>query len=132
MLILAASRQTLPFPPIVEVLIMFVVVEVMREAALRLPQPMGSTMGTLDAIVVGTAVVAAGVVSPQMIVVVTLTALAIFTTPDFAMTVPWRLLMWVSIVAAYFLGVYGMMIATFLMLGNLSRLTSLGIPYFAP
>lgn len=131
-LVLAGSRESLPFPPILEVLIMFVIIEVVREASLRLPQPMGTTLGTVGAIVLGTAIVQAGIVSAQMIIVVTLTALSVFTTPDFAMTAPWRLLMWVFVLGAYVFGVYGIMLATFLLLGMLARLTSTGYPYFSP
>jgi spore germination protein KA len=82
--------------------------------------------------VLGSAIVKAGLVSPQMIIVVTFTALAVFTTPDFAMSAPWRILMWVFVFAAWLLGVYGIMIMTFFLVAYMARLSSIGLPYLAP
>lgn len=132
LLAVAGSREGLPFPPILEVLVMFMIIEVLREASLRLPQRLGNAIGTVGAIVLGTAIVRAGLVSSQMIIVVTLTALAVFTLPDLAMSAPLRLLMWVFVLGASTFGVYGMLICTWWLLGYAARLSSINQPFLAP
>lgn len=131
-LTIAGSRVGLPLPPIFEVLTMWAIIEVLREAALRLPKELSNTLGTVGAIVVGTAIVKAGIVSPLMIVIITLTALGLFTSPSYEMAVPWRVLFWVLIVVSYFLGLYGIILALLLILAHLASLEVFGVPYLSP
>lgn len=126
------SRQGIPFPPISEVIIMWLIIEILREAANRLPKELAVTLGTVGAVVVGTAIVKAGIVDDIMIVTVTLTALGLFTTPTFEMTTPWRWLFWSFILGAYLLGVYGIMLATVLVITHLASLEEFGTPYLTP
>ncbi len=126
------SRQGIPFPPISEVIIMWLIIEILREAANRLPKELAVTLGTVGAVVVGTAIVKAGIVDDIMIVTVTLTALGLFTTPTFEMTTPWRWLFWTFIVAAYLFGVYGIMLGTVAVVTHLASLEEFGVPYLTP
>ncbi len=128
----AGSHTGLPFTPIVEVLVMILIIEILREAALRLPKALGTTIGTVGAIVVGTAVVKAGFVSPQIIVVMTLTALSFFTAPSYDLTGTWRLVSWVILVSAFIYGVYGIVLATLGLTIKLVTETSFGVPYLTP
>ncbi|NMP22041.1 hypothetical protein HIJ39_06700 [Sulfobacillus sp. DSM 109850] len=128
----AGSHPGLPFTPIVEVLVMILIIEILREAALRLPKALGTTIGTVGAIVVGTAVVKAGFVSPQIIVVMTLTALSFFTAPSYDLTGTWRLVSWVILVSAFIYGVYGIVLATLGLTIKLVTETSFGVPYLTP
>lgn len=80
----------------------------------------------------GTAVVKAGVVDDLMIVLVTLTALGLFTTPAFELTAAWRWLFWALIVGAYIFGIFGMVLVTVVMLTYLCSLESFGVPYLYP
>jgi len=132
LLSLAGAHEGVPFVPLVEVVIMFVVIEILREAALRLPTSLGQTLGTVGAIVVGEAMIRAGIVSSTMIIVVTVTALATFTVPSFEMTAPWRILLWVMIASAEGLGLAGLLLASAVLITRLVSLTSLGVPYMAP
>ncbi|NMP24965.1 spore germination protein, partial [Sulfobacillus harzensis] len=95
-------------------------------------KPLATTIGTVGAIVVGTAVVKAGFVSPQIIVVMTLTALSFFTAPSYDLTGTWRLLSWVMLVAAFVYGIYGLVLATIGLTIKLVTETSLGVPYLTP
>nr|WP_243239297.1 spore germination protein [Sulfobacillus harzensis] len=131
-LTIAGSRVGLPFPPIFEVMTMWAIIEVLREAALRLPKELSQTLGTVGAIVVGTAIVKAGIVSPLMIVIITLTALGLFTSPSYEMAVPWRVLFWFLITASYFLGLYGIILALLMVLAHLASLEVFGVPYLSP
>jgi hypothetical protein len=132
LILTAGDHAGLPFPPIVEAFLMVFVIEVLREAALRLPTPLSTTIGTVGAIVVGTAVVKAGLVSPQMIVVITLTALSFYSVPIYALTGTWRLVNFLMLVAASVVGLYGLILVTLWLVGELTSLSSFGVPYFAP
>lgn len=130
--LIAGSHTGLPFTPLVEVVVMILVIEILREAALRLPQGLGSTIGTVGAIVVGTAVVKAGFVSPQIIVLMTLTALSLFSVPSYDLLASWRLISWVMLFVSFILGVYGLVITTLCLSMILIDLQSFGTPYLVP
>lgn len=131
-LTVVASRLGIPFPPVMEVIIMWVIIEILREGANRLPTELAMTLGTVGAVVVGTAIVKAGIVDPLLIVMVTLTALALFTTPAFELTAAWRWLFWVLILGAYVLGVLGILVVSVIIVAYLSSLESFGVPYLSP
>lgn len=131
-LTVAGSRLGLPFPPVMEVIIMWIIIEVLREAANRLPTELAVTLGTVGAVVVGTAIVKAGIVDPLLIVMVTLTALALFTTPAFELTSAWRWLFWVLIAGAYIFGVLGILVVAVLIVAYLASLEPFGVPYLTP
>ncbi len=128
----AGSHTGLPFTPIVEVMVMILLIEILREAALRLPKMLSTTIGTVGAIVVGTAVVKAGFVSPQIIVVMTLTALSFFSAPVYELTGTWRLVGWAMLLAAFIYGIYGIILATIGLSIKLVTETSFGVPYLTP
>ncbi len=130
--LVAGSHSGLPFTPLVEVVVMILVIEILREAALRLPKGLGSTIGTVGAIVVGTAVVKAGFVSPQIIVLMTLTALSLFSVPTYDLLASWRLISWMMLLAAFVLGVYGLVLMSLWLCMTLIDLESFGTPYLVP
>lgn len=80
----------------------------------------------------GTAIVKAGIVDPIMIVIATLSALGIFTSPTFEMSAAWRWLFWGMTFAAYMLGMYGILLFTVGMVAYICSLESFGVPYFSP
>jgi hypothetical protein len=126
------SRAGLPVSPVSEVLLMIFTIEILREAALRLPKVLGTTIGTVGAIVVGTAIVKAGIVSPQIIVLITLTALAFYSAPVYELTGTWRLVNFAMLLGAATLGLLGIVLVTVVLVVELTRLTSFGVPYFEP
>lgn len=130
--IVAGSHTGLPFTPFVEVMVMILVIEILREAALRLPTVLASTIGTVGAIVVGTSVVKAGFVSAQIIVVMTMTALSLFSGPAYELIATWRMMNWLMLISAFILGIYGMLLASLWLSIELVGLSSFGTPYFAP
>lgn len=132
LIVLAGSRAGLPITPLTEVVVMIFAIEILREAALRLPKVLATTIGTVGAIVLGTAVVKAGIVSPQIIVLITLTALAFYSAPVYDLTGSWRLVNFTMLGAAAALGLFGITLVSMLLIIELSRLTSFGTPYFEP
>ncbi|WHY74012.1 spore germination protein [Fictibacillus enclensis] len=129
---LIASRSGIPFPPIVEAIILELSIELLREAGARLPSKVGQTIGIVGGIVIGTAAVQAGLTSNVLLIIVALAALASFTTPVYQMSNTIRLIRFPFLVFAQFWGLLGVAICSAFVLGHMLRLTSLGRPYLAP
>lgn len=128
----AGAREGLPFPPIVEVLIIEILIELIREAALRLPQPLGSTIGVVGGIVVGQAIVEAGLVSPLIIIFSATTMLASFTSPTQDIGFTWRILKWLLIVLAHTFGLMGLIVGACCIFAHMASLSCFGVPFLAP
>lgn len=131
-IVMQGSHAGLPFTPTVEVLLMILIIEILRESALRLPKALTSTLGTVGAIVVGTAVVKAGLVDPQIIVILTLTALSLFSTPVYELTGAWRIVSFAMLASATVLGILGIVVVSVMVMTVIIDMQSFGTPYFAP
>jgi len=130
--LLAESRSQVPFPPVIEALIIELVIEVLREAGARMPTKIGQTIGIVGGIVIGTAAVEAGLASNILIVLVAVTALLSFIPPNYLMSNAIRFIRYTYIIIAGTLGMFGQMIILAWMFNHLMNLTSLGTPYMAP
>jgi spore germination protein KA len=126
------SLEYVPFPPIVEALAMQIVLELLKEAAIRLPSPIAQTIGIVGGLVIGTAVVDANLVSNMMIVVIGFTAIASFVAPVNEMGTSVRLLGFPTMIAASLFGFFGIVLVLMLIFMHLSKLDTFGTPYFAP
>ncbi|WP_244169759.1 spore germination protein [Paenibacillus helianthi] len=129
---LASQREGVPFPAFVEALMMEVTFEIIREAGIRLPSTIGQTVSIIGGLVLGQAAVQAGIVSPAMVIVVSLTGISSFTTPAFNMALSVRLLRFVIVFVAAFMGLYGIAILALILIAHLCSLRSLGVPYMSP
>ncbi|NMM61572.1 spore germination protein [Clostridium sp. P21] len=129
---IASSREGVPFPAFVEALIMEVSLAFLLEAIARLPKPIGATIGIVGGLIIGQAAVTAGIVSPIMIIIVSITAITSFTTPNYEIVSAFRILRFLLIIASSIVGLYGMMIGLICILIHLVRLRSFGVPYLAP
>ena len=129
---MAAARQGIPFPVLIEAFIMEVTFELLREAGLRLPVPIGSAIGIVGGIVIGSAAVEAGIVSPIMVIIVAITAISSFSIPNYSLSVGFRMLRFSLMVFAGIMGLYGIMLGILLILSHLVKLKSFGIPYMSP
>lgn len=127
-----ASRQGVPFPVTAEVLIMVILVEILREAGVRLPKATGMAVSIVGALILGDAAIRAGVVSPIVVTVISLMAIAGFTAPSFYLGISIRILRFVFIIMASLFGLLGMQIAIILLVIHLVSLRSFGLPYMAP
>lgn len=128
----ASARKGVPFPIAVEVLLLELAFELLREAGIRLPGPMGSALGIVGGLIIGQAAVDANIVSPIVVIVVALTALASFTIPNEGFASAFRLVKFYLILLASFLGVYGVVLGMLTVLIHLAALESFGIPYLMP
>ncbi|WP_177245847.1 spore germination protein [Paenibacillus sp. BC26] len=129
---LKASLENIPFDPLIEALFMIIVLELLREAALRLPKSIASTLSIVGGLVIGTEVVNANLVSTTMIVVIALTAVASFSLPSQEMRLALRLVSIPVMFASAMLGFVGIALSFSLLFMHLTKLESFGVPYFYP
>ncbi|WP_079529196.1 spore germination protein [Halobacillus hunanensis] len=127
-----SSINDIAYPPLVEALVMVIIIELIREAGIRLPSPVGQTIGIVGGLVIGDAVVRAGLISNLMIIVVALTAIASFVVPSNELSTTLRLLTFPLIFLAGTLGFVGIMFGLLFIAIHLTKLESFGVPYFAP
>lgn len=129
---LAEGRVVLPFPAIIEALIMEISLEMLREASLRLPGSIGQTIGVVGALILGDAAIRANLASPAMVIVVALTAISAYIMPQFSTSYALRLIRFPMMILAAIFGAYGITLAWVAVVVHITALESLGQPYFAP
>ncbi|UNK20982.1 spore germination protein [Paenibacillus sp. N3/727] len=127
-----SSVEHIPYPPILEALFMELTIELLREAGIRLPGPVGQTIGIVGGLVIGDSVVKVGMVSNAMIIVVALTAIASFVVPSHEMSASVRMLRFPVMVAASLFGFFGIVYSLMIIVIHLCKLESFGTPYFSP
>ncbi|MBA9028201.1 spore germination protein [Peribacillus huizhouensis] len=132
LLSISASREAVPFPAIVEALIMEITFEALREAGVRLPKQIGSAVSIVGALVIGQASVQAGLVSAPMVIVVAITGIASFMMPRYVAGIALRMLRFPMILLAGTLGLLGIMMGVIAIVIHLCSLRSFGIPYLSP
>ncbi|SFI35076.1 spore germination protein [Paenibacillus sp. UNC496MF] len=125
-------RASVPFPPFLEALIMEVTLEMLREAGVRLPAPVGQTVGIVGGIVIGQAAVQAGIVSNLMVVVVATTAVASFIIPNYDMAASIRLTRFPIMIAASLFGIVGLVACFMIIMARIITMRSLGEAYSSP
>lgn len=128
----AAARQGVPFSGLVEILVMEVAFELIREAGIRMPGPLGGTIGIVGGLIIGDAAVSANLVSPIVVIIVALTALGSFAIPNDEFAAAFRVLKYGFILLGGFLGLFGIMLGIFAVLEHLAGLSSFRIPYLMP
>ncbi|MFE0397331.1 spore germination protein [Paenibacillus lactis] len=126
------TRQGVPFPSIIEALIMEISIEILREAGIRLPKPIGPAMGIVGGLIIGDAAVNAGIVSPFLVIVVAVTAISSFTIPVYSAGITLRILRFTGMFSAAVLGLFGVVLFFLLVCSHLVRLKSFGVPYVSP
>ena len=126
------ARQGVPFPGMLEILFMELAFETIREAGIRMPGPLGGTIGIVGGLIVGQAAVEANLVSPIVVVVVAITALCSLSIPSESFSAPFRLLKFGFILLGGSFGIYGILLGLYLTVSHLAGLKSFGIPYLSP
>ncbi|GLB60000.1 spore germination protein [Cytobacillus sp. NCCP-133] len=127
-----AQREGVPFPAVIEVLIMEVTFEILREAGVRMPRAVGQTVSIVGALVIGQAAAEAGIISNIMVIIVAITAIANFVSPTYSFAAAARLLRFMLIIVSAILGLYGVLIVLVFIVAHLSSLRSFGVPYLSP
>lgn len=127
-----SSRENVPFPIIVELLIMEFSFELIREAGIRVPSPIGSTIGIVGGLIIGEAAVSANIVSPFLVIIVAITGIASFAIPDFSFGFHLRIFRFIFIFLGFIFGFLGIGIGIFAYLTILCSIKSFGVPFTSP
>ncbi|MFD0695046.1 spore germination protein [Paenibacillus sp. GCM10027628] len=128
---MASSREAVPFPALIEALMMEVTFEALREAGVRLPKQIGSAVSIVGALVVGQAAVQAGLVSAPMVIVVAITGISSFMIPRYVAGIAIRMLRFPLIFLAGSLGLLGIMMGFIAIVLHMASLRSFGVPYLS-
>lgn len=127
-----SSRENVPFPVIVELLVMEISFELIREAGIRIPSPIGSTIGIVGGLIIGEAAVSASIVSPILVIIVAITGIASFAIPDFAFGFHLRTFRFLFIFLGAAFGFLGIGVGIFAYLSILCSIKSFGVPFMSP
>ncbi|MET3195583.1 spore germination protein [Bacillus sp. OAE603] len=132
LLSIGESRARVPFDPLIEAFLMEFTLEMLREAAIRLPSPISTTVGVVGGIVIGQAAVQAAIVSNIMVIVVALTAISSFIIPNYEMASSLRVIRFPIMIMASFFGLVGLMISTLILIIHVLTLKSFAYSYSSP
>ena len=127
---MAAAEAGTPFPAAAEAFIMTVVFEILKEAGVRLPKPVGQAVSIVGALVIGETAVSAGLIGAPIIIAVAITAVTAFVVPQMTNTIV--ILRFVLLLLASFTGGFGISIGLLATVIHLTALRSFGTPFFAP
>lgn len=127
---LAAAEQTAPFSLMVECLFIHFMYELLREAGIRLPRPVGHAIGVVGGLVIGDITVSAGLVGAPMVLIVALSGLCSFVVPDMYEKIV--VLRYLYIIAGGIFGLYGLAVLAGAVIIKMCSLNTYGIPYMAP
>ena len=128
---IAIQRQGVPFPTVIETILMLITFEILRESDIRLPNQMGAAVSIVGALVLGDAAVKAGIVSPIVIIVVAITSVSGLLFTDIDVVNGIRIWRFIFIIAATSLGLIGLLISGIMFITKLSSLEILDIPYLS-
>ncbi|GMA60491.1 spore germination protein [Alicyclobacillus fastidiosus] len=129
---IAAAREGVPFPTVIEAFMMELMFEGLREAGVRLPKAVGSAVSIVGALVIGQAAVQAGIISAPMVIVVSATGIASFAIPRYNLGIAYRILRFPVLLLAGTLGLFGVGLGALAILAHLVNLRSFGVPYLVP
>lgn len=129
---ISAARENVPFPSVLELILMDISFEMVREAGLRMPSPIGSTLGIVGGLILGQAAVSAKIVSPLMIIIISITGIGSFSISDYSLGWSYRILRLIFIILGSSLGFYGIAAGIIIYGTYLSSQTSFGVPFISP
>jgi len=127
---MAAGEERVPFPIFIETLLMEIVFQLLREAGVRMPRPVGSAISIVGALVIGEGAVQAGLVSSAMVIGIAITGIAGFVVSAFNDAIILSRILLLILAGA--LGLYGILMGFMMILGHLCSLRSFGTPYLTP
>ena len=131
-LTIAGFRIGMPFPLYWEILVAEMMVELLREAGLRLPRGTNQTLGATVGVIVGFALIQTGYISTPTLIIVGISAIASFSSPQYPIGLTWRILKYLLLFSASFLGLYGFILGAIFIAAHVAGLSSFGTPYTAP
>lgn len=128
----SAQRQSVPFSALIEALFMSISFEILRESDIRKPASMGSAVSILGGLILGDAAVSAGIISPIMIIVISISAISGMAFSSVEMVSTLRIFRFIMMFLAMFFGIFGIYTGAMIVLASLTTTKSLALPYLAP
>lgn len=125
------SRIGIALDPFIEILLMEIIVEFLREGGLRLPSKIGQTLSVVGGIIIGDAALKARVVSPATLLIVGIVTVATFLIPNYDMSLTIRIIRFPMLTISNFFGIFGIAAAWFFLIVHVCSLKSVGVPYFS-
>jgi spore germination protein KA len=129
---LAGQREGVPFGIAIEVTIMELTFEILREAGIRLPKTIGIAVSIVGGLVLGQAAVSAGLIGPGTVITVSITAISSFCTPSYSVAIASRLIRFGLLFLSAGFGAFGLFFGMIFLLIHLTKLRSFGVPYLSP
>ena len=129
---IASARELVPLPMILELLLMEIAFDIIREASIRTPSAMGQTLGIVGTLILGQAIVSANIVSPILIIIVAMTGISSFAVANYSLSYSFRILRFLYILLGAIGGFFAISIGMFIHLSMLSVTTSFSVPFFSP
>ena len=129
---IAAGRNGVPFPAFIEAFLMEIILEIMKEAGLRMPRPLGQTVSIVGTLVIGQAAVTAGLVSPLMVIIIAVAAISSYAIPAYNMSNSLRFIRFPLLFLSTLFGLLGYMAGLIVISFHLMSLRSFGTQYLAP
>lgn len=129
---IAEARANVPFSILGEILVMEFSFYLINEAGTRIPSQIGSALGIVGALILGQAAVTANIASPILIIIVALTGLGNFVVPSYSLSIGLQIFRLLILCAGAMFGLYGIVLALFMMTASLCSMRSFGAPYLAP
>lgn len=126
------SRTVVPISLFGEAFLMQTVFNLINEAHTRVPGMMGSSLGLVSALILGSAAVEASLISPLLIIIVALSGLGTFSFPNYSVSFAFRMMQLLLLLAGWIMGLAGVLLCSLLFLCRIAGMTSLGAPYLAP
>lgn len=123
------SSQGLPFPASLEMIILLLMFEMFREAGMRFPTAIGSTISVVGGLIIGDAAIRAGITSPAMLVVIALSFVATFTIANQSLLTIITVIRFIFIIFTSFFGLFGFFICIFLLIIYIANMRIFGVPY---
>lgn len=125
------SRSNIPLTPFMEILSMEIIVEFLREGGLRLPPKVNQTLSIVGGIIIGQAAIKAGIVSSSTLLIIGISIIAAFLTPNYDMSLAVRFIRFPMLILSNYLGLLGLTAGFFFLLVHICSLENLGVPYFS-
>ncbi len=132
LLAIEASREPVPFPLVAELILMTLAFELIKEASIRVPSPVGATLGIIGGLILGQAAVEANIVSPLLIIIVPIAGLGSFATPSVSLSRSISLMQLIYIIFGAAAGLLGIVCGAFISGSILSASETFGVPFFSP
>jgi spore germination protein KA len=129
---ISAAREVLPFPVIMEVLLMEISFELIREAGVRVPTTIGPTIGIVGALILGQAAVEANLVSPILVIIVAITGLSSFAIPEATLSYTVRIVRFLLLLSGAFMGFLGISLFFTVSLAYILSINCFGVPFMSP